>query len=335
MKTETIRLTELKTECIKALKNTGCDDANADAIAGTVCAAERDHCHSHGVFRMPGYLKSIRNGKAKPDAKPAWSKIAPGVIRGDGDNGFAPLSLKLMGPELAALAKVQGVACLALTNMHHFAAMWPEMEMMTDEGLVAITMTSAFPIVPPPGGKKPLFGTNPFAFGWPRKSGPPMVFDQASAAMARGEVMIAAREGHALPPGVGLDAEGQPTTDPEEVLKGVLLPFGGYKGSAIAMMIELLAAGLIGERFSFEAARHDNKDGGPPRGGEFMLAMDPARFAGEAWLDHTEAFFDKMTSIEGVRLPGTRRHANREKTRTEGVRVPEDLHGKVVGLIQG
>jgi delta1-piperideine-2-carboxylate reductase len=187
MKTETIRLSELKTECIKALKNAGCDDANADAIASTVCAAERDHCHSHGVFRMPGYLKSIRNGKAKADAAPTWEKIAPGVIRGDGDNGFAPLSLKLMGPELASLAKAQGVACLALTNMHHFAAMWPEMEMMTDEGLVAMTMTSAFPIVPPPGGKKPLFGTNPFAFGWPRHNGEAVIFDMATASKAHGE----------------------------------------------------------------------------------------------------------------------------------------------------
>ena len=83
MKTESIRLTDLKTACIKALKNVGCDDANADAIAGTVCAAERDHCHSHGVFRMPGYLKSIRNGKAKAAAAPTWCGACPAACPRD------------------------------------------------------------------------------------------------------------------------------------------------------------------------------------------------------------------------------------------------------------
>ena len=99
----------------------------------------------------------------------------------------------------------------------------------------------------PAGSRQAFFGTNPIAFGWPRGDDrPPLVFDQATAAMARGEVMIAARDGKELPPGVGLGPDGQPSTDPKAVLEGVLLPFGGYKGSAISMMVELLAAGLIG-----------------------------------------------------------------------------------------
>ena len=147
--------------------------------------------------------------------------------------------------------------------------------------------------------------------------------------------MVAAREGHALPPGVGLDAEGQPTTDPTEVLKGVMLPFGGYKGSAIAMMVELLCAGLIGEGFSFEAAQYDEKDGGPPRGGEFMLALDPARFGdAEGWLAHAEGFFKGLTALDGVRLPGDRRYANRARSPKEGVEIPEALHGQILELIE-
>ena len=160
-----------------------------------------------------------------------------------------------------------------------------------------------------------------------------MVFDMASAAMARGEVMIAAREGHGLPPGIGLDADGSPTTDPQAILDGgVLLPFGGYKGASIAIMVELLAAGLIGERFSFEAAEHDNKDGGPPRGGEFLLAIDPARLGGDDWLEHSESFFAEMLAIDGVRLPGARRHANRGSTAGTGVEVPSELHAKIKAL---
>ena len=160
-----------------------------------------------------------------------------------------------------------------------------------------------------------------------------MVFDQATAAMARGEVMIAAREGHELPTGVGLDADGQATTDPHKVLEGVLLPFGGYKGSALAMMVELLCAGLIGEGFSYEAAKYDKKDGGPPRGGEFMLALDPSSFGDpQDWLRHAEDFFSELTALEGVRLPGDRRVANRERTPLEGVAIPEELHRKILEL---
>ena len=145
--------------------------------------------------------------------------------------------------------------------------------------------------------------------------------------------MIAARDGKELPPGVGLGPDGQPSTDPKAVLEGVLLPFGGYKGSAISMMVELLAAGLIGEGFSFEAARYDNEDGGPPRGGEFMLAIDPARLGDkEGWLDHAEGFFAGLTALDGVRLPGDRRYANRARAPSQGVQVPKTLHDKIVAL---
>ena len=101
------------------------------------------------------------------------------------------------------------------------------------------------------------------------------------------------------------------------------------------MMVELLAAGLIGERFSYEAAQHDNKDGGPPRGGEFVLALDPARLAGDGWLDHSEAFFERMLEIDGVRLPGDRRYGNRNRSRDDGVDVSDELHAKIVALTNG
>jgi delta1-piperideine-2-carboxylate reductase len=132
--------------------------------------------------------------------------------------------------------------------------------------------------------------------------------------MSMGEVMLAAREGHSVPPGTGLDANGNETTDPAKIVDGVLLPFGGYKGSAIAMMVELLAAGAIGERFSFEAAEADNNDGGPPRGGQFILAISPEIIAGKNWQQHCETFFDRFESIDGARLPGVRRHTNRLST---------------------
>ena len=311
----------------------GCDEANAAAVAGTMTAAERDLCHAHGLFRVPGYVAALRSGKVKGDANPSIERIAPAVLRVDGDNGYAPLALQRSRDPLVKLARDQGIAALALVRTHHFAALWIEVEALASQGLAAFAFTAYKPAVAPPGGRAPFFGTNPMAFGWPRAEGPPMVFDQASAAMARGEVMIAARDGHQLPPGVGIDKEGRPTNDPKEVLEGAMLPFGGYKGAAIALMIELLVGPLIGERASFEAAAADNNDGGPPRGGELMLAIDPARFGDpEGWAAHGEAVFAKLLEQDGVRLPGSRRQANRRETPKGGIEIPASLHEKILAL---
>ena len=160
-----------------------------------------------------------------------------------------------------------------------------------------------------------------------------MVFDQATSVVARGEVMLAAREGHQMAEGVGVDADGNPTTDPNAILEGSLLAFGGHKGSSLAMMVELLAGGLIGESFSFEAAERDNNDGGPPQGGEFMLAMDPNMFGNrDGWLDHCEKLFAKISDQEGTRLPGDRRQANRAKTASDGIELPQAVYDKITDI---
>ena len=154
-----------------------------------------------------------------------------------------------------------------------------------------------------------------------------------SKRLARGEIMLAARDGHDVPLGAGLDAEGNPTKDPSAILEGgVQLPYGGYKGSAIALMVELLAAALIGERFSYEATEADNKDGGPARGGEFILAIDPNVSGGQDWADHAEGLFERMLVMEGVRLPGDRRYKNRAQAPREGVQVPVALYEKIKSL---
>jgi delta1-piperideine-2-carboxylate reductase len=150
--------------------------------------------------------------------------------------------------------------------------------------------------------------------------------------MARGDVSIAARDGRSVPLGTGLDAQGEPTTDPNDILAGVMLPFGGHKGSGLALMVELLAAGAIGERFSFEAGEADNRDGGPPRGGELLLALDPQILAGPGWAAHCEQFFARFDAIEGARLPGSRRHAQRRSTAPRA--IDADLIACVRSLVK-
>ena len=312
MSTISISLDEIYDLAKKTLLFNGCDEENANILSDTIMRAERDGSLSHGLFRLPAYVASLKSGKVNGKARPEVKKISPSAIKILGNSAFAPMVLKVGLPELIKLAKETGVAVLAITNSHHMAAMWPETEAIAEAGLVGFACTSYKPMVAPAGAKKALFGTNPISFAWPRPGKTPVVYDMATAAMAMGEVMVAARDGHKVPLGTGLNKDGKDTTDPKEITKGgVLLPFAGYKGSAIAMMVELLAGALIGETFSYETAAKDNKDGGPPSGGEFILAISPEKISGSDWNKHADEFFIKMKSMDGVRLPGERRHKNR------------------------
>ncbi|WP_424966027.1 Ldh family oxidoreductase [Dinoroseobacter sp. S375] len=316
---------------LAVLQAHGADEANAAAVAETVTRAERDRALSHGLFRVPGYVKALQSGKVKGDARPVLNAATPAVMRCDGGNAFAPMAHKTCLPPLIEAAQTFGLAGVSIQRCHHFAALWPEIETLAEAGLVGITCVSYLPWVAPHGGQVPIFGTNPFGFAWPRPGRDPIVIDMATAAMAMGEVQIAAREGQAVPLGTGLSPSGELTTDAAEIAKGVLLPFGGHKGSALALMIELLAGPMVGEAFSFEAQARDNGDGGPAQGGQFILAMSPAVFSDADWAAQTERFVAVYDGIEGARLPGAKRHAARRDPGVRAVNTP--LLTEIRGLL--
>ena len=331
MKTLSLTLDEISELAKKTLLSSGCDEETATILADLIMKAERDGSLSHGLFRLPAYVSGLKSGKINGKARPEVKKISTSVIKVLGNNCLAPMVLNKSIPELVKAAKENGVAVLAITNSHHMAAMWCETEMVAEQGLVAFACTSYKPAVAPAGATKPLFGTNPISFAWPRPGKMPVVYDMATASMAMGEVQVAKREGHKVPLGTGLTKDGKETTDPGQIADGgVLLPFGGYKGSGIAMMVELLAGALVGDNFSFETAAKDNNDGGPPSGGEFILAISPEKLSSPGWDKHADEFFNKMKSMEGVRLPGERRHKNRLD---KGPRkINEELVNKIKSL---
>jgi len=331
MATISLSLQEIYDLAKKTLLANNCDEETANILTDLILKAERDGSFSHGLFRLPAYVSGLKSGKINGKARPDIKKISPSVIKVEGNNCLAPMVLNKGIPELIKAAKESGVAVLAITNSHHMAAMWPETEMLAEQGLVAFACTSYKPAVAPAGATKPLFGTNPISFAWPRPGKTPVVYDMATASMAMGEVQLAKREGHKVPLGTGLTKDGKETIDPGEIADGgVLLPFGGYKGSAIAMMVELLAGALVGDNFSFETAAKDKNDGGPPSGGEFILAISPDKLSGNNWAKHSDEFFDKMKSMDGVRLPGERRHKNRLD---KGPRnINEELVNKIKSL---
>jgi len=329
--TVSLTLDEIFNLAKKTLLANGCDDETASILADLIMKAERDGSLSHGLFRLPAYVNGLKSEKINGKARPEIKKISPSVIKVLGNNCLAPMVLYKSIPELIKSAKENGIAVLAINDSHHMAAMWPETEAIAEQGLVAFACTSYKPAVAPAGAKKPLYGTNPISFAWPRKGKTPVVYDMATASMAMGEVQVAKREGHKVPLGTGLTKDGKETTDPGEIADGgVLLPFGGYKGSGIAMMVELLAGALVGDNFSYETAAKDNNDGGPPSGGEFILAISPDKLSGNDWDKHSSEFFDKMKSMDGVRLPGERRHKNRLD---KGPRnINEELVNKIKSL---
>ena len=315
MSTVSLTLDEIFNLAKKTLVANGCNDETASILSELIKNAERDGSLSHGLFRLPAYVSGLKSGKINGKGTPKVKRISSSIVKVEGNNCLAPVVLNQGLPELVKAAKENGVAVLAINNSHHMAAMWPETEKLAEDGLVAFACTSYKPAVAPAGAIKPLFGTNPISFAWPRPGTTPVVYDMATASMAMGEVQVAKREGHKVPLGTGLTKDGKDTTDPAEIADGgVLLPFGGYKGSAIAMMVELLAGALVGDNFSYETAAKDNNEGGAPSGGEVILAICPGKTAGPRWQKHAEECCEKKKSMGEVRLHGERRHEDRRDT---------------------
>ena len=323
-----ISLKEVHRVTEAALRVHGASAENAGAVARTITAAERDDCKAHGLFRVPFYARGLADGKVNGTALPEIQDISSSLVRIDAQRGYAPLAIQVGIEELAKRARASGIAAVAIVNCYHVAALWPEVEWLAERGFVSFAFTQYLAFVAPAGGTKRIYGTNPMAFGWPRDGAPPLVFDQASSASSRGELLLHQRDGKSIPVGWAIDADGEPTSDATEGLKGAQLPFGGYKGAAIALMVELLAGALIGAPFSFEATEMDPREDMPPLGGELIIAIDPTRFHADPQdpLGHSEKLFGRVLSQPGTRLPSDRRYAARQESISKGVLVPRALY---------
>jgi delta1-piperideine-2-carboxylate reductase len=332
----TVRLSldEIHALVRRVLARNGLSDLQAAPVADIVTQAEGDECRSHGLYRIPGYVTSLRSGRVRANALPRVEHLAAGAIRVDGDGGFAPAASQAGRPALVAAARRNGIAALALTRCHHFSTLWQDAEPLAEAGLVVWCFVIGQQSVAPHGGTRRLMGTNPMGFAWPRRGAPPFVFDFATSVTARGEVELKRLAGEELPEGWAIDTEGRPTTDPARALAGALLPFGGYKGSALSMMVELIAGPLIGELTSGQVADLAISDGGPPPGGELFMAIDPAVFGPDA-AGLGERLFKDALGQPGVRLPSARRHAARARTQQEGVQVRISLLDQIKAFCDG
>lgn len=314
----------------------GANDHVAGIIARNCAMCERDGCTSHGVFRMAGYASSLDCGWVDGTAVPTVEDAAPAYCRVDARNGFAQPALESARETAVDKARRTGLAAIAIRGSHHLSALWPDVEPFARGGLIAFSVVNSFRCTVPHGGDRPLFGTNPIAFAAPRAGDDPLVFDMATSAIPNGDVQIAARTGQPLPQGVGVDANGAPTTNPGAVLDGgALLTFGGHKGSALSMMVELLAAGLTGGHFSheFDWSGHDGAQ--TPHTGQFVLLIDPQHAGGRPFGERVETLIKDMRSAGVQRLPADRRYRNRKRAEREGIRVGAEERARLDALLKG
>ena len=318
----------------RVLEAAGASQAMAALTARSLVAAETEGQSGHGLSRVPQYAAFLRNGRADGAAVPAVVAERGGAALVDARHGLAYPALALAVEEAAARAARHGVAFLGITNSHHSGAMGLPVRALAGRGLVALAFTNSPAAMPVPGGRRPLMGTNPVAAAFPRREAPPLVIDMALSEVARGRIMVAAKEGRPIPEGWALDAEGRPTTDAQAALGGAMLAMGGTKGALLALVVELLCCALTGAAFGFEADSFFRDEGNRPRLGHALIAVDPGALAGKAaFLDRVEAMVAAMLAEDGVRLPGSRRQGLSEAA-AQGVEVPEPLLARLLALAE-
>ncbi|MDU0343342.1 Ldh family oxidoreductase [Bosea rubneri] len=299
----------------------GASAANAASVAQALIAAEADGLKGHGLSRVPTYLAMLKSGKIDGQAVPTARQPKPGVLAIDAAHGFAYPAIDLAIVELPELARRQGIVAAPIRRSNHCGAAGLHVERLAEQGLVALLFANTPGAIAPWGGAKPVFGTNPIAFAAPLAGREPLVIDMALSKVARGPIVAAKQKGESIPEGWALDAAGKPTTDPAAALAGTMVPLGDAKGATLAMMVEILAAALVGTHFAFQASSFLDDKGGPPDTGQLILAIDPASMGGNWFAERMKLLAHAIEEQDGTRLPGMRRYGLRAKAKAEGIEV--------------
>jgi ureidoglycolate dehydrogenase (NAD+) len=304
----------------KCLEQLGLEGADAKLVAETLVAANLRGVDSHGVVRLPHYARRLRNGsvKARPSMVVQRTSASAAVV--EGDAGMGQLVAARAMQEAISLAKESGVGAVVARNSSHCGACAWFVELAVREGLIGVALTHTDSIMVPPGMKRIFLGSNPIAFGAPGKR-EPVIIDLSTTHVAWGKVLVARQEGKPIPPDWGVDQDGNPTTDPQQVVG--LAPTGGHKGYALAAMIEILCAQLAGVPFGRHVTQMYGELNKPRNLGHFMLALDPARFAQpKAFLSQIDRFLGEIRA-EGALAPGDPEHRTAEQRRREGIPLGE------------
>jgi delta1-piperideine-2-carboxylate reductase len=332
-RTEPIRLdvAELERLIQIALLRAGLAEDHVVPVARSVAVCERDGAKSHGLLRLPALVYSLKTGWADGRSRPQHVGETESLLALDACNGFAQVALASASARLTAKARRTGIALLLTGNCHHYSAIWPDVEPFAANGFVALSCVNSKKRMAAWSGGRPVTGTNAMAFAAPRPGSDPLVWDQSSSVVSQGDVLLAAEQGRDLPPGVGCDSSGRPTTSAAAILSGgALLPFGGPKGASLAVMVEVLAAALTGGPFGFEDRSPDGV-ATTSRGGQFLLIIDPTRSTSR-FQDRMVALCAALIDAGAERLPGDRRYHVRRQALSMGIELDVKAYAMLLDL---
>lgn len=316
------------------LQKAGASPAQSAPTALALVAAEASGLPSHGLSRVPMYVAHLKAGRVMGNAVPFIANQRASAVLIDAANGFAFPACRLAVDEAITRACATGIAIAAITNSHHSGMSSYHLDAVAAAGMVGIACSNSPAAMPAAGGKRPIFGTNPIAAIFPRSGARPISIDLSLSEVARGKLMVAAKKGESIPLGWALDAEGQPTTDPQKGMQGSMLPMGGVKGAMLALIVELLATTLTGAHFGAEADTFFENEGNQPRLGQAFIVIDPGALGGTAvYAERIEALIAAMLVDEGVRLPGQRRFDLLARAEAAaGIEVPQATIDAIAAL---
>jgi (2R)-3-sulfolactate dehydrogenase (NADP+) len=325
----TLSLNEAREAVARSLQRAGANEVMAAATARALVLAEAQGLASHGLSRVGQYTTHLRNGRVDGSAVPTVRHAKGGAVLIDAHEGLAFAACERAVAEGIARARDVSISIAGVTNSHHCGVLIDHLRPVAKAGMVGLGFANSPAAMPAAGGRHPIFGTNPVAAIFPRRGEEPLMIDLSLSEVARGKLMVAAKEGRSIPLGWALDRDGQPTTEPKAGMEGSMLPIGAVsspKGAMLALTVELLVTALIGANFGFEASSFFVDEGNRPRIGQVFIIIDPAALAGSAaYLDRVEVLVAEMLRDEGVRLPGMRREQLRRRAQEQGVPVPDSL----------
>lgn len=322
--TRRLTLPEVEALSLRMLRASGASELQARPTARSIRDAEAEGIRTVGLSYLPTYCDHVACGKVRGDAVPSLSAPRPGTVIVDAGLGFCHPAYEAGESPLVAATRANGIGVLVLTHSYSAGVLGWFVERLARHGLVAVMFANSSALMAPHGGSRPFFGTNPIAWAAPRH-GAPVVADLSSSAVAWVKVNAAAQAGEPIPLGWALDADGRPTTDAAAALAGSMAPAAGHKGSALALLVDVMSGGVAGSNFSHEAGSFGGTDGLAPDVGQVIIAIDPVVTMGDGFLDRLEQEFTALAAEPGVRLPGDRRLLERAAAERDGVEVPDDL----------
>jgi LDH2 family malate/lactate/ureidoglycolate dehydrogenase len=309
----------------------GLSPADARLCGDWLVDAEASGVSSHGVARASMYLDALRRGKIAARPHIAIEQPRPGVVLVDGGNGMGPVVGAIAMDRAIAAAREAGIAIAVVRHSNHYGAAAYLLRRATEAGFAAFTCSNGSPIMAVHGGADPIISTNPLAAGFPAAElEDSLGFDMATSVAAFGKIRIAQRDGKAIPDDWAVAADGTRTTDPAEAMRGALLPFGGSKGSALALMVEMLAGVLAGAGIGRAVGNPNDTSPNPTDVGHAFVVIDVSAFMPRDQYERRAAELGSMVrgsrpaaGFDSVRLPGTGAAGRRARALADGLVLPE------------